>query len=196
VLMKKSDPHALTWRYRAVEALASIRVDVLVAQLVPLLDDPDDFVRLMSAEILGSAGATGAIPALQRVLERDGDPVGRRGAAFGLGAMGVRAAAPYLISLLEDKQHGPRLAAARSLGALGSEYVHCLFPLLHDPSAQVQQAVEEIWKTKAAEEDLDLLQPLLIDKDPERQRRAFQLITTIGRRLNLPKDDPRMRVPG
>jgi HEAT repeat protein len=196
-LLKKSDsPDGLTWRYRAVEELARIRVDVLVERLVPLLDDHDDFVRLMSAEILGAAGATGAIPALQRVLERDGDPVGRRGAAFALGAMGVRAAAPYLVPLLHDKQPGPRLAAAQSLSALGSEYVYCLFPLLQDPEPQVRQAVEEIWSTKTTEEDLELLQPLLNDKDPERQRRAFKLTGTIGRRLNLPKDDPRMRVPG
>jgi HEAT repeat protein len=102
--------------------------------------------------------------------------------------MREKAAAPHLILLLADEHPGAQLGAAESLGAFGPQYVPYLLPLLWHPSAQVQQAVKRIWSTNATEEHLELLQPFLHDKDAGKRDRAFYLIESIRRRLNLPKD--------
>ena len=74
-------------RYRAAEALGSIRDPRSVAALVQALGDARDHVRYMAAKGLGRLGERSAAGALKAVLD-DENPFVRRAAKDALAALG------------------------------------------------------------------------------------------------------------
>ncbi len=67
-------------RFAAVDRIAKGRHKQLAADLVPVLQDEDPFVRQLAMQVLGDFGAVEAVPALLDVLE-DPNPIIRKSAA-------------------------------------------------------------------------------------------------------------------
>ncbi len=74
------------------------------------------------AEVLAQIGPETTLPALKELLD-DEDAQARRGAAKGLGLLGIKAqtAVPDLIAVLQDKSWQVRLSATEALGSIGPE---------------------------------------------------------------------------
>ncbi len=85
--------------------------------LVPLLDDPDEAVRLWSAAALGTFGDPEAVPALQARSKREAEPY----AAFEMRAALARLGLPYLgyyAAGLKDRDPQRRYVCLVTLGRL------------------------------------------------------------------------------
>ncbi len=67
-------------RFAAVDRIAKGRHKALAADLVPVLQDEDPFVRQLAMQVLGDFGTVEAVPALLDVLE-DPNPIIRKSAA-------------------------------------------------------------------------------------------------------------------
>jgi HEAT repeat protein len=96
--------------------------DDAVGILTSLLYDASPSIRRHALAFLVSFGSAGAA-ALAVILDTSKDASARRRAAEGLGQVGPELAAPHVAALaarLEDQNHWVQIAAARSLGQLGT----------------------------------------------------------------------------
>lgn len=103
-----------------IEALHLLRDQTdgrIAPRLMVLLDDPDDDVRRLTAEVLGRNGSASSVRALSDTLYDDHAPV-RAAAADALGKIGDRAAVPALIDALYDENINVQFAAATALGLI------------------------------------------------------------------------------
>jgi hypothetical protein len=104
----------------AAHALAGIGTAGQPA-LEAALDDPQERVRAVAAEVLGLIGAIGAAGRVEATLRADRSTEVRIRAARTLGRLGTRSAIAPLVDVL-DPVHPPplRAEAARALGELGT----------------------------------------------------------------------------
>jgi len=114
-LQSSSEPDR---RARAIRQLGEARIEIAVADLIALLEDPDAEVREESALALGRIGTPPAVDALLARLE---DPQTDLGPEIlkGLRKAGDRRAVPALIQHLHKGTPEIREEAARTLGVLG-----------------------------------------------------------------------------
>ena len=127
-------------RVRSLEPAAKASAPRLIALLKR---DPDDMVRLLAAEVLGSLQSQEAIPAL--ILASGDANEGVRAAALGaLGMLGPSAekATPQFLIAIKESNPSIRAAAAIGLGrigATGKAVVPGLIEALKDPEWNVRQ---------------------------------------------------------
>jgi len=105
-------------RVEALKLLGWIRVYKRTAEIVPLLDDPDEQVSTAAALALGEMGNDAGQELLRDALYDD-DPDIRDRAARALGELGDKAAVPVLIEALGRDDLKVREHAIRLLGRLG-----------------------------------------------------------------------------
>lgn len=174
-----------TRRWRSVRALGASTRPALLPDLFRLLADPDPIVRDETTRTLASWGSDYSLkPAVD--LLSSGHPSPELAASVLdllalLADPGIRPlAAPYLSAsdpLL-------RLAAARALGAAGSENnVSDLFPLVTDPDPRVRRAACLALGSTADASALPVLLNALDDKDPPVRQFARQSSTRIEAEL-------------
>lgn len=89
----------------------------VIPYLYPMLDHDDPFVRRNSALALGAFFDDAARPLLAAMLGRE--DIGAGGAAYALGELGAREAAPAVRSLLKSREPFNRFAAAYALYEFG-----------------------------------------------------------------------------
>ena len=119
VALKDKQPIVRATAASSVMFLPKVEV---VAALLPLLTDKDEFVRREGASALGEAGDASAAPALVRAMNSDKSVEVRSAAAVALGKTGNPDAVPPLVAILgqpptEDNEM-LRRAAARSIGQI------------------------------------------------------------------------------
>jgi len=132
-------------RWAVVEALAWIRSDDSVPQLIRLLGDSSWTVRIATIRALVEIGDRAAIPALIGVLD-DEHPMVRETAAEALGRQHDETALAPLIRLLRDPEPFVRRAAATGIGVMrdaGEGGVAALISVLEDRDPQVRWAAVE-----------------------------------------------------
>lgn len=89
-----------------------------LANLTPLLNDPDGMVRQVAADALAQCGNM-AIPALVDLLRHSAEPGARSRAAYALGKIGTMEAAPALYRCLNDQNYLVHTYAHEALDKLG-----------------------------------------------------------------------------
>jgi HEAT repeat protein len=144
-------------RARAAEAIGEMKEDAKgsVGQLLPLLKDKDDDVRVKTAGALGRIGQAvkdefkPAVPHLIELLKKDGNEEVRTEAAdsLGRGAVEAKTAVPALIDALKkDSGMWVRKQAARSLQEFPAEaktVVPALVAALKDKEEDVRKSAGE-----------------------------------------------------
>jgi HEAT repeat protein len=140
-------------RATATRAVLSLPPDEAAALLIPLLQDPDEFVRREAAYALGETRSRAAVQSLVNSLATDKQDSVRASAAVALGQIGDEAAVVPLTQtftrfhkvssgFLRRKKQVPeneftRRAAALSLGQIGSRAaVPTLVSILGDERAE------------------------------------------------------------
>ncbi len=129
----------------AVRAIHRGQITAAAADLLKLLDDPDEGLRLASGEALAAMFDRVPRPelmtAMVRRLEVDPSSLVRRVAGLTLVALHDDPAREALLRLLQHERGVTRVAAAEALGAWGdTELAARLHPLLSDPADLVARA--------------------------------------------------------
>ncbi|HEY9714047.1 MAG TPA: HEAT repeat domain-containing protein, partial [Chroococcales cyanobacterium] len=162
---------------------AELAVPVLIKTVQT---DSEPVIRQAAARALGDFGAqaTSAVPVLIQVI-KEGDKDSRVAAAYGLSSIPAGSSdITSLIALLGDETDSARIAAAKSIGGLGSEAVSAvpaLTRLLQDKNDEIKSAaVKALGKigpdAKAAIPDL---KNAMKDPDPEVKSEAADAIRKI-----------------
>lgn len=147
-LQSKDGGYERTYAASALGGIGKKPEQAVPALINALQHDQEPVVRELAARALGDFGsqAGDAIPALVEAI-RTGDKDLRTAAAYGLAKIPARSSdAPVLIALLGDEIDSARLAAAKSLGGLGSDAsdaVPALAKLLTDKDATVRGAAAD-----------------------------------------------------
>lgn len=117
-VFESSNPDA---RRIAAQALGEIGSIDSVADILSLLNDPDELVRSAAAAALGQIGSAAAVPALLELLQEDSSKV-RQDAAIALGRLTSSQANPDVVAALAAALPSDiGASAAQALGQLGSE---------------------------------------------------------------------------
>ncbi len=95
--------------------LPSLALGASTADLVKLLGDGSDKVRVKAALLLGKGGDPAAVPALSRTLESDDSETVRAASAAALGAIGHEGGRKALLSAGRDPSRLVRDAATKAL---------------------------------------------------------------------------------
>jgi HEAT repeat protein len=106
-------------RSNAASALGKIADKDVGVKLLPLLKDPDSYIRTEAVESLGLLGYAEGVRDIVDLLQTDEDYLVRLCAAEALGNLNDRSAIPALIEALNDPNEGVRAYAADSIGLLG-----------------------------------------------------------------------------
>ncbi|MFO0964679.1 MAG: HEAT repeat domain-containing protein [Gemmataceae bacterium] len=144
-LKKKDDPNA---RLQAAMELAEFgpAAKDAVPQLVDLLKNGDEDLKLNAALALGKIGKAAVAPVTEVLAAKDDDA--RFYAIWTLGWIGPDAApaAPQIIKLLDDKNDGVRRKAVFAVGRIGAEpekTIPILIKAFQDKDHDVQTAAGE-----------------------------------------------------
>jgi HEAT repeat protein len=122
--------------------------------------------------------ATGAVDEQLRALQ-DGRGWRRATAAFTLGEMGARRAAPALLAALDDRVRDVRMAAARSLGRLGA--VEAIEPLIAASlSGRIPQDVAGLALLDLGPPAVPRLIEVSRNEDPAIRANAIVLVGLLG----------------
>lgn len=105
--------------------------------------------RKRAAEKLGNSKDARAVQPLVATLKDDDKNV-RKAAAEALVKIGASAVQP-LVAVFKDKDKDLRQAAAAALGEIGAPAIQALIVALKNNDKDVREAVEQFFKTKAAE---------------------------------------------
>ncbi|GET37403.1 HEAT repeat domain-containing protein [Microseira wollei] len=106
-------------RSNAASALGKIANKDVGGKLLPLLKDPDSYIRTEAVESLGLLGYAQGLHDIVDLLQTDEDYLVRLCAAEALGNLNDKSAMPALIAALNDSNEGVRAYAADSIGLLG-----------------------------------------------------------------------------
>lgn len=158
-----------------------------IADLEPLLADPDWSVRTAAAEALGAIGEARVAGAILDLLGRPDAPRDREAAAgvrasvvTALARLGTPAVAA-LTGALRDRNPRIREAAIEALGAIGSPAATtALAPALDDDRSSVRQAAAAAIGRSGAEEAAVVLGPALGHKDPATRKCVVDALGTAG----------------
>lgn len=105
-------------RAASVVAWREIRGQVGAAPVVPLLADPDAFVRAQAATVAGALREASARAALETLVVGDADPQVRKNAAWSLGRLGDAASRTALEKAANDASGFVRMTARAALKSL------------------------------------------------------------------------------
>lgn len=157
-----------------------------VADLVPLLQDPEWTVRQAAAQALGAIGAPACVgPLLAAVKQADdlrdqaGAAVVRGAVVSAIGRIGAEAV-PQLLEALQDKHLRLRECAIEGLGAAGGPAAaEGLRRALSDDRSAVRQAAAPALARAAGAAAVPALAAALSHKDPATRRAAAQALGTV-----------------
>jgi HEAT repeat protein len=118
----------------------------LVGKLVDSLDDGDEQVTFIVAQILGSLADTTAVPALGNLVDNPNPDIRAR-ACWSLGSIGHDSALPYLLKGLDDDDGDVRYSAVVALGYLHyPPAVQHIFRMFYDPVDSVRvRAIQSLY---------------------------------------------------
>jgi len=179
IVMKLSDASSDT-KIRLLDVVQQFIDEDLAAEILTLVEDPDQGVRQKAAQVLGVSGFMGAIPVLTKLA---GDPIGHvRAAAFSaLGWLCTVDEVEFIFNGLDDKYPDVREAALGALIIIGGEKVVEKFyqDLRHDDIERQRLAVSALgW----IGED-NVIEPLveaINHSDPGIRRSAISSLYKIG----------------
>jgi len=104
-----------------VEAISSHNVEGSYKQLIPMLEDEDDEVRIAAISGISNVNATVAAPHLLNSLEKSDHLKIKYHIVETLGKLKAKEATEKFIDLLNDESSVMVLAAAEALGAIQDE---------------------------------------------------------------------------
>lgn len=108
----------LVVRSAAARALGDLRADEAVPDLISLLDDANEDVRISAAVALGKIRDEGSAGALVRAIGDASEPV-RAWSVWALGRIGDQSVVPSLVSLPSNESWWIRLETGKVLAAIG-----------------------------------------------------------------------------
>jgi HEAT repeat protein/cyclophilin family peptidyl-prolyl cis-trans isomerase len=162
-----ADPHPYT-RALAAKGLGAMR-DRAAAEsaLLPLVSAPERAIAIEAIRSLGRLRATGAGPALVKLIQTPkADPHLRLEAVTAIGATGGQGVADLLIDLLGDPDPKLRSAAIRSFAQLDAEgFITVLSGLDADVDWRVRSTLAGVLGTLTTETGMPRLRGMLGDPD-------------------------------
>ncbi len=189
-MLGKPDKFGPKLRRAAIFALSS--VDPLPSGALTdisraLSTDPDAEVRREAAAALRNLGdrARDVLDSLADAMRRDKDDLVRQTAVIAIGRIksdDAKAAVGPLAEVLKDKFPGVRVAAAETLGKIGTASYDAgpaLLEALKDPEASVRLAVVQAMSTVRYSDDASipaLAEVLLKDESPDVRERAAEVL--------------------
>jgi HEAT repeat protein len=115
----EEDPDGSAVRGFAARALWKLGARESVPHLLPLLDDPNRYVRSSVVVALGKIGDKSTATALLGALRKERSPIVKSWLALSLGQLGHREAVPELIELLDSDVAHLRKNVASALADIG-----------------------------------------------------------------------------
>lgn len=187
-------------RAMAVGAIASLPSNRIVALLIPLLKDRNEFVRRETAYALGRAMNKAATTALIEAMARDKEAGVRAAAAVASGEIKDEAATSALITALDNRIRAPgiinrvlfrkkeendfvRRSAARSLGLIKSRAaVPALIAVLGNEKAgdDVRREAARSLGLIGDPAAIAPLQAVLQARDPYLSRLAYEILQSLS----------------
>lgn len=154
-------------RAEMLSEMAARNPSAAEAVVLRSLEDPDDGVRIVAAELCARLRIRGAKDALVRWLD-DPQASVRAAAARALGTLGDRTTIPAIARLFNDRDSDVKLAAVQSIGSIGGESaVVPLLDRLSDDESEIRvaaaRALGELGDARAVLSLLGVLQ----DPTPE-----------------------------
>jgi HEAT repeat protein len=160
----------------AIVALAAIHTESTMATLRETVEQDDrGELRSIAANGLGRVGPAAAPAILE--LARSTDVRVRHGALQAAGAMDTDQTADIARSLLNDQDEGIRKYAGIVIEGTSSALAAIARSQVKDGGSRVS-AIEELWR-RTRERSLDVLLPLLHDKDPTIRRAIVAAVAGI-----------------
>lgn len=205
-------------RQVAVMALGDLKATTATHNIKPLLEDKDDKVRAAAVFALRQLQSKEAIPRLATMLNEDSplskavvetlgamqsdmalpylltqlnnnDPQMREAAAWALAQLKPEGAIPHLITLLNDESRFVQHSAIRILGMLNADAATpYILAFLKEKSPTLRSEAIQALKASTTEKHLSLFLPLLSNDNSYDANAAFEIVESVKRRLNLPKD--------
>ncbi len=124
----------------AVRSLACMKEGLDIEGLLPSLKSENAVLRKNTALLLGAAGFTEAVSALEFAM-KDGEASVRKAAVTALCMLDTGESARFVMNALADEDPGIRMAAAQKLGGAGrEEHLKPVSLLLSDPDDMVKAA--------------------------------------------------------
>jgi HEAT repeat protein len=151
----------------AAEALAELKSDAALTQLLPLLKRRELKLRLMAARALAWFKPEQALPALIPML-RDNAPDARRTPLEGIQRFGADALRVHLLLTLEDHNYARAKSKRRQIQTSINNVkdIQVLLSLLKDPVREVRIAAAWALGSCAADVTIRHLLPMVSDVNP------------------------------
>ena len=170
------------YRYSFTEELATT-----IPALIPMLEDPNDWVRTQAAVILGDFQFITVVPILITMLTDKNDRVRNR-AADALGKMGDRSVIPLLIETLLDPIDRVRRSAIEALMHLKAiEAIPNLIIMLADRHQNVRRNAAYALEKLEAKEAIPFLENMLGDPDYQVRNMVLRVLERLKTEVSIDK---------
>jgi HEAT repeat protein len=182
-------------RYKAIKSLrkigyrCSFREDLsmTIPALIPMLEDPSDWVRTQAAVILGDLQVITIVPNLITMLTDKNDRVRNR-SADALGKMGDRSVIPALIETLLDPIDRVRRSAIEALMHLkAAEAIPNLIIMLSDRHQNVRRNAAYALEKLEAKEAIPFLENMLGDPDYQVRNMVLRVLEKLKIEVSIDK---------
>ncbi len=174
-------------RARAARKLGVPGRTANVADLEPLLGDPEPAVRRSAVEALGAIGGAGVVPALLAAargadgVRPESEAAAVREAVVAALAAAGEAAVPGLLEGIADRQPRVRECAVAALGAIGGERAaDALTPALDDDRSALRQLAARALSRAAGPRAVGPLARAIGHKDAATRRAAAEALGGTG----------------
>ncbi|MCC7160991.1 MAG: HEAT repeat domain-containing protein [Anaerolineae bacterium] len=202
-------------RQAAIQGLSNLKLENLIALILPLTRDRAPSVRQVAIKTLGKLRAQPAVPQLLQLLKKnawmrknllgkvvrafisnsstlaflDEPPSVRARVVEALAAIDHNVVIPIMPALIADEDSDVRRSAAEAASKLKIDTaIPLLISLLKDKDWGVRDAALFSLQAMATEEHLAFFASCLSDDNSIIRYSASEIIESIKRRLNLPKD--------
>jgi HEAT repeat protein len=165
--------------WAALDALAHLADPASVPLFKARLADRDPFLRRAAAEGLGRTGDRSELPALEIGAGNDTSEMVRAAMAFALQKVG-RNYVPRLVESLDSPKTAPQVA--HYFMELGTAAAPPLLSHLQDPSPEIRANVATVLGAIGEASSIDALQPLTQDKNRDVAQAATRAIERIKAR--------------
>ncbi|WP_295618357.1 HEAT repeat domain-containing protein, partial [Chamaesiphon sp. GL140_3_metabinner_50] len=182
-------------RSKAVKALRKIGyrcsfkevLTTTIPALIPMLEDPNDWVRTQVAVILGDFQTIAVVPILITMLTDKNERVRNR-SADALGKMGDRSVIPLLIELLLDPIDKVRRSAIEALMHLkATEAIPNLILMLSDRHQNVRRNAAYALEKLGAKEAIPFLENMLGDPDYQVRNMVLRVLENLKIGVSIDK---------
>jgi HEAT repeat protein len=182
-------------RYKAIKALRKIgyrysfreEITTTIPALMPMLKDPNDWVRAQAAVILGDFQVITVVPILITMLADKNERVRNR-SADALGKMGDRSVIPALVKLLLDPIDRVRRSAIEALMHLkATEAIPNLIMMLSDRHQNVRRNAAYALEKLAAKEAIPFLENMLGDPDYQVRNMVLRVLESLKTEVSIDK---------